>query len=266
MLILTNGKLLKIGDFTHNMKDQILKVIKEAERAHGVKIIWAIESGSRAWGFASKDSDYDIRCMHIGKLDSYLGLELPPQQINLSRDEFDLESWDIRKFAELSIKSNPQIAEWLRSPVVYIDSPIRKQFKKYFDEGCSLEFLKQHYLRMSKQNYHKYMGTGMSHSCKKYLYVLRGIACAVYIEKNNQLPPLPYKEVIGYLPDYAKRFFEKCVVQKNSTEKAQINADESVSQFIDGYMERSFDRVDTTFKKREDLNKYLVETIKKYKA
>src|SRR3989344_9234834 len=128
------------------MKDKILKIIREAEKKHKVKILWAVESGSRAWGFVSEDSDYDIRCMHIGNLDSYLGLDPPPQQINLTKDNLDLESWDIKKFAELSIKSNPQIAEWLRSPIIYRDSKIRKQFKKYFDEGCSLEFLRQHYI------------------------------------------------------------------------------------------------------------------------
>lgn len=245
------------------MKNKILKVIKEAEKKHGVKIIWAIKSGSRAWGFASEDSDYDIRCMHIGKLDEYLGLEMPPQQINLVVDDIDLESWDIKKFAELTLKSNPQIAEWLRSPIIYIDSPVRKQFKKYFDEGCSLEFLRQHYIRMSKQNYHKYMGIGVSHSCKKYLYVLRGIACAIYIEKEKKLPPLPYKEVISYLPDYVKDFFERCVIQKNTTEKAEILADERVSHFIERSLNENFDKVDTTFKKKEDLNKYLIKTIKK---
>lgn len=245
------------------MNNQILKIIKEVEKKHKVKIIWAIESGSRAWGFASKDSDYDIRCMHIGELGSYLGLNSPPQQINLIEGNLDLESWDIKKFAGLSIKSNPQIAEWLRSPIVYIDSKIRKQFKKYFDDGCSLEFLRQHYISMSKQNYRKYMGIGMSHSCKKYLYVLRGIACAIYIEKNNKLPPLPYKEVIKYLPENVRKFFEKCVIQKNTTEKAQIIADEKVSKFIDSYMGQSFNKVDTTFKKRNELNEYLIKTIKK---
>lgn len=244
------------------MKKEIIRLIREAEKKHKVKIVWAIESGSRAWGFASEDSDYDIRCMHIGKLDEYLGLESPSQQINLTTDVLDLESWDIKKFAELSLKSNPQIAEWLRSPLVYIDSPIKKQFKKYFDEGCSLEFLRQHYIRMAKQNYHKYMGIGMSHSCKKYLYVLRGIACAVYIEKEKKLPPLLYKEVITCLPDYVQKFFERCVIQKNTTEKAEILADEKVSHFIELSLNQNFDKADTRFKKTEELNKYLIKTIK----
>ncbi len=245
-------------------KNEILKIIKETERKYKVKIIWAIESGSRAWKFASKDSDYDIRCMHIGNLDNYLSLDKFPQQINLIEEDFDLESWDIRKFTELSIKSNPQIAEWLRSPIVYIDSPIRKKFKKYFDEGCSLEFLRPHYIRMAKRNYNKYMEIGISNSCKKYLYVLRGIACSIYIEKNKELPPLSYKEVIGYLPIYVKEFFEECVIQKNTTEKAEILVDESVSKFIGDFLNQPFERVDTRFRKFKELNKYLIEIIKKY--
>ncbi len=243
-------------------RKEIMKLIREAEKKHKVKIIWAIESGSRAWSFASEDSDYDIRCMHIRKLDDYLGLLPLPQQINLTIDVLDFESWDIKKFAELTLKSNPQISEWLRSQIVYIDSPIRKQFKRYFDEGCSLEFLRQHYIRMAKQNYHKYMGISMSHSCKKYLYVLRGIACAIYIEKEKKLPPLPYKEVIVYLPDYVKNFFERCVIQKNTTEKAEIFADERISHFIEFSLNQNFDKVDTRFRKTDELNRYLIKTIK----
>ena len=246
------------------MKKEILKLIKETEKNNNIKILWAIESGSRAWGFASQDSDYDIRCMHMNNLDSYLGMDIPSQQINISKDNLDLESWDIRKFAQLSVMSNPQIAEWLRSPIVYIDSPIKKQFKKYFDEGCSLEFLRQHYLRMAKQNYKKYMSIGMSHSCKKYLYVLRGIACSIYIEKENKLPPLPYKNVIEYLPKNITIFFERCVIIKNSSEKADIIANEEVSKFIESNINETFPEINKKFKKTEELNGYLIEIIKRF--
>jgi len=245
------------------MKIKILSAIKELEKKHKIKIVWAIESGSRAWGFASEDSDYDIRCMHIGKLDNYLGIDQPTQQVNLVKNNLDLESWDIKKFVALSLKSNPQIAEWLRSPIIYKDSKIRNQFKKYFDEGCSLEFLRQHYIRMAKQNYHKYMGIGLSHSCKKYLYILRGIACAIYLEKEKKLPPLPYKEVIRYLPKNINQFFERCVIQKNTTEKAEIIGDESVTKFIESHVNQKFNKVDINFKKKNELNKYLIKTIKK---
>jgi|SRR3989338_10267427 len=245
------------------MKQEIIKLIKEVEKEHEVNVVWAIESGSRAWGFASDDSDYDIRCMHVGKLEDYIGLSPPLQQINRFKNNLDLESWDIKKFAELTLKSNPQIAEWLRSPIVYVDSRIMVQLRKYFDEGCSLDFLKQHYIRMAKQNYHKYMGAGMSHSCKKYLYVLRGLACATYIEKKKQLPPLQYNEVIPYLPEYVQVFFEKCVVKKSTTEKAEIIADERVSQFIEQNLNQNFSKIDKTFKKKDELNKYIIKTIRR---
>ena len=244
------------------MKKEILKLIKKTEKKEKIKVIWAIESGSRAWNFASKDSDYDIRCMHIGKIDDYLSLNPPPKQVSLMEGDFDLESWDIKKFSELTLKSNPQIAEWLRSPITYVDSPVRNKFRKIFDEGCSLNFLRQHYLRMAKQNYNKYIGKARRHSCKKYLYVLRGISCAIYIEKKNKLPPLPYQEIVYFLPDYVEKFFEKCIKQKKMSEKAKINDDTRVINFIESYITKTFGETDTSFKKKEDLEKFMIKTIK----
>jgi len=243
------------------MKQEIISKLKEIEKKHNVKIIWAIESGSRAWGFESEDSDYDVRCMHIGKKEDYLGLFQPPSQINLSEGKLDIESWDIRKFSELTLKSNPQIAEWLRSPIIYRDSKVRKKFKEIFDKGCSLNYLKDHYLRMAKQNYHKYMGIGISHSCKKYLYVLRAIACAEYIEKKNKLPPLPYKDVLPYLPVNIRKFFEKCVITKNNTENAKITSNEKVSGFIESFVSKNIPKKDYGFSKTKQLNRYLIESI-----
>ncbi|MFH1425779.1 MAG: nucleotidyltransferase domain-containing protein, partial [archaeon] len=243
------------------MKNKILPKLKWIEKKYNVKIAWAIESGSRAWGFESEDSDYDVRCMHIGKKEDYLGLFQPPAQISISEDELDIESWDIRKFSELTLKSNPQIAEWLRSPIIYRESEIRKNFKKLFDKGCSLEYLRTHYLRMTKQNYHKYMGIGMAHSCKKYLYVLRAIACAEYIKKENELPPLPYKDVIHLLPNKVQNFFEKCVITKNTTENAKITSEEETSKFIESHVLKNIPKKEHPFTKTKELNKYLVEKI-----
>jgi uncharacterized protein len=243
------------------MEKVILSKISEIEKKHNVRIIWAIESGSRAWRFESKDSDYDIRCMHIGKKNGYLGLFKPPKQINILEGKLDLESWDIYKFSELTLKSNPQIAEWLRSPIVYRNSEIRDKFKELFDQGCSLDYLRYHYLRMSKQNYHKYMGIGLEHSCKKYLYVLRGIACAEYIKNKNNLPPLPYQEVIPYLPLEIREFFKKCVIKKNSTENAKISPDENVSRFIESFVNGTIPKKEYKFSKTMELNDYLIKTV-----
>lgn len=247
------------------MKEKILSKLKELEKQHKVKFLWAIESGSRAWGFASKDSDFDVRCMHVGKKEDYLGLFPPKLQINYLEGKLDIESWDIKKFSELALKSNPQIAEWLRSPLIYIDSDVKNKFKELFDKGCSLEFLRLHYFRMAKQNYNKYIGLGKSNSCKKYLYVLRAIACANFIEQENKLPPLPYKQVIKYLPEDIKKFFEKCVVEKDKTEKATILANKKVSDYIEKHVNNLPKKEAKEFKDKEKLNDYLVEVISKRK-
>lgn len=247
------------------MKKEIINKLKEIEKKYNVEILMAIESGSRAWGFASKDSDYDVRCVHAGKVERYLGIEEPPKQINDFIGDLDIESWDIKKFAELTQKSNPQIAEWIRSPITYKDKDFIKKFRKVFDYGCSLEYLKIHYLRMAKQNFHKYMNLGMAHSCKKYLYVLRALACAEFIEKENKLPPLPYKEVISYLPKHVQKFFEKCVVTKNKTEDAKIKSDKKVKDFIKKNLEKvPRKRPDKEkFTKKKELEKFIINQIKK---
>ena len=73
---------------------------------------------------------------------------------------------------------------------------------------------------------------------------------------------MPYKEVIACLPDYVRGFFERCVIQKNTTEKAEILVDERISHFIEKSLNQNFDKVDTRFKKTEELNIYLIKTIK----
>ena len=115
----------------------------------------------------------------------------------------------------------------------------KRKFKKIFDKGCSLNYLRDHYLRMAKKNYHKYMDSGLTHSCKIILYVLRTIACAEYIRKENKLPPLPYKEVIYHLPLKIREFFERCVIKKNSTENSKISSDEKVSEYIESFVHKN---------------------------
>ena len=248
------------------MKQKILNKLRVLEKLYDVKFLFAIESGSRAWGFASLDSDYDVRCVHVGKTRDYLGLFKPPRQINYLRGVLDIESWEITKFCELTTKSNPQIAEWVRSPIIYKDLNTIKDLRKIFDKGCSLEYLKNHYLSMAKQNFHKYMGVGMSHSCKKYLYVLRAIACARFISKNKKLPPLPYNEVINFLPGYVQKFFKKCIDIKINSEKAEVLADKKISRFIDSYVGKKISKKTYEFKKINELNNYLIRTIQKNQA
>jgi predicted nucleotidyltransferase len=99
---------------------QIGDVLRRIERRERVRILLAVESGSRAWGFASPDSDYDVRFVYARPLDWYLSLQQPRDVIELPIDDLlDVNGWDIQKALRLACKPNPVLLEWLQSPIVY---------------------------------------------------------------------------------------------------------------------------------------------------
>src|SRR4030095_590913 len=100
--------------------ESIRHKLADIERAEDVRILFAVESGSRAWGFPSPDSDYDVRFLYVHKADWYLSIDPRRDVIELPIEgEFDINGWDLRKALQLLIKSNPVLLEWLRSPVLY---------------------------------------------------------------------------------------------------------------------------------------------------
>ena len=103
-----------------NMKEKITKKLSIIEKEYNVKIIYACESGSRAWGFESQDSDYDVRFIYFHDLNWYLSVEDRRDVIEKPADGvFDINGWDLRKTLKLLRKSNPPLLEWLQSPIVY---------------------------------------------------------------------------------------------------------------------------------------------------
>ena len=102
------------------MEDIIRKKLKEIEQKENVKIIMAVESGSRAWGFASPDSDYDVRFVYVRRPEDYLRLEKTKDVIEWQLDDvLDINGWDLKKALQLMHDSNPSIFEWCASPIVY---------------------------------------------------------------------------------------------------------------------------------------------------
>ena len=105
------------------MQEKIRECLHEIEAAEGVKVLYACESGSRAWGFPSADSDYDVRFLYLHPLEWYLSLEDKRDVIERPvQDQIDLNGWDLRKALQLFRKSNPPLMEWLGSPIVYLDA------------------------------------------------------------------------------------------------------------------------------------------------
>lgn len=131
------------------MKEIIQKKLEEIEKQEHVKIILAVESGSRAWGFDSADSDYDVRFIYVREPEMYLKLDNIRDVIEWQLDEvFDISGWDIKKALQLLYKSNPTLFEWINSPIVYKETKetleLRDIAKEYFDVKKSV----MHYLNM----------------------------------------------------------------------------------------------------------------------
>ena len=115
---------MKYKDFEGTIQALVDRKLDEIEEMEGVKILHAVESGSRAWGFASPDSDYDVRFVYVRPEQYYLRLDEKKDFINWELDEtLDINGWDLSKTLQHFHKSNASLYEWGNSPVVYRTSP-----------------------------------------------------------------------------------------------------------------------------------------------
>lgn len=180
------------------MKDIILNKLDEIEKENNIKILYAVESGSRGWGFSSRDSDYDVRFIYVHSTDWYLSIEDKKDFIEVPiNDLLDINGWDIRKALLQFKKSNPTLMEWLSSPIVYMEKystaqRMRDLLPSYFSPVPTL----YHYLHIAKNKFEEIMGTDQV-KIKRYFYILRPILACMWIEKNNSTPPMEFSKLIA---------------------------------------------------------------------
>lgn len=189
--------------------------LKEVEEKHHVKVLHAVESGSRAWGFASPDSDYDVRFIYVHTREFYLGLEPKSDYIDWELNEtLDINGWDLSKALQHIHKSNATMFEWAYSPIVYYTTPewakIKKSALKYF----SCKSAMYHYYGTANKNYLEYLTDEMA-KYKKYFYVLRPILALKWIEKKQCPPPVLFRELVDeVLEDNMKKMVDELVEKK----------------------------------------------------
>lgn len=179
------------------MTEIIKKKLKEIEARENIRVLHCVESGSRAWGFASPDSDYDVRFIYVRPLEYYLRLEKARDVIEWQFDEtLDINGWDLQKALRLLHNSNPTLFEWNASPIVYRTSEewgkIAKIINNFFAKKAGL----YHYLSAAKSNYREYLH-GEIVRLKKYFYVLRPILACKWILKNGTPPPMLFDELVA---------------------------------------------------------------------
>ena len=217
------------------IKQLIAEKIKEIEQKENIKVIYATEAGSRAWGFASSNSDYDVRFIYIHPKESYLKLEKTRDVIELLFDgNIDICGWDLQKALRLLHSSNPALFEWSNSPIVYISSEIWEDIKKEINRYFLLKSGLNHYLSMASSNYREYL-KGDVVKLKKYFYVIRPLlACRWILEKRNP-PPVSFTQLVeSVLAHEIKPFVYDLLEQKiNSTEIGEGKRIDRLNEYID---------------------------------
>lgn len=224
------------------VRRQVLNTLDDVEREHDVRILFACESGSRGWGFASPDSDYDVRFIYVHRIDWYLSVDRLRNVIELPiSDVYDVNGWDLRKTLGLLKRGNATVVEWLSSPVVYRSDP---QFVTAMHQAV------QQVHRPERSFYH-YSHMGRRHAravldldqvkLKKYLYVLRSLLSARWVADGRGPAPMRFTELVDALVDDAalRAEIDALLVRKRRADEAkQIDPLPVIDDFVRSELRR----------------------------
>ena len=205
--------------------EQIQFELSEIERQEKVKIIFACESGSRAWGFESEDSDYDVRFIYVRPTDWYLSLQKRSDVIEQPiSNELDISGWDITKALSLLRKSNPPLLEWLQSPIIYqefgtITEQIRELMPDYFSPKASM----YHYLHLAKNSFKEYSQNDKQ-SIKKCFYILRAVLACKWIESGLGVVPTEFAILVDKVVKQKElqEAIDKLLIEKKNSSEADV--------------------------------------------
>jgi len=186
------------------VRTEIIARMRRASEEHGVRILLAVESGSRAWGFESPNSDYDARFIYAHPREWYLSVGLEEQRDVIEYeivDDIDLNGWDVRKALRLFWKSNPAFVEWIQSPILYGQHGcFADRVRAILPEIYSCEHGVHHYRSMAKTNYRGYLKADLV-PLKKYFYVLRPLLSVRWLERYGHAAPLEFEKLLHLIAD-----------------------------------------------------------------
>lgn len=216
------------------MQTRIAAALAALEAEHNIRILYACESGSRAWGFPSPDSDYDVRFIYVHALDWYLGLDEGPDTLNLPvDDELDLAGWELRKTLRLLKGSNAALFEWLQSPIVYHEAPgFRAQLAPLLPLAFNLKAGLHHYLGQLRRGVEEDL-VGEEVRLKRLFYALRSALAARWIRERHALPPMEFAPLRMLLPNDLQVIVAELLAQKAySNEKTVVTRPAALVEFL----------------------------------
>lgn len=223
-------------------REIVLARLKGIESKHGVRIVYACESGSRAWGFPSADSDYDVRFLYLRPTNWYLsilrGRDVIEEPIV---DDFDINGWDVQKALGLLYKSNPPLLEWLGSPIKYIETTsIAQKLRDILPDFYSPANCFAHYHHMADGNLREYLKGDVVRT-KKYFYVLRPVLAMQWIEQGLGVVPTDFNILVDHLVKDQRLLGDIQTLLREKRSGVELQSGpriESISSFLECEIER----------------------------
>ena len=242
--------------------------LREIEQKYRVTVLYAAESGSRAWGFASPDSDFDVRFIYKRPREDYLRLDPPRDVIELPVDDtWDVVGWDLDKTLRLLHKSNPGLYEWLGSPVCYLDTGFSARIAPLMQSSFSERKMLWHYLGMARVNKLRNL-RGETVRPKKYLYVLRPLLACRWILDRHCAPPVPFSALAAAeLPDALREAVAELLEQKiQGPEALEIPHMKSLDAWIEqteGELPALLEQIGEEEKSWQPLNDFFLSELQR---
>ncbi len=204
--------------------ERIQAALAEIEATEGVRVLYAVESGSRAWGFPSWGSDYDARFLYVRPVNDYLTVgEMRDVIERPITGDLDVNGWDVRKALQLFRKTNAGLLEWLHSPLIYSEpyaaaARMRALEGTFFNARACLN----HYLKLARGNFRDLHGE--RGRLKTYLYVLRSVLACIWVEREHGVPPVELRLLLTTVADNAPLLaaIDEVVRHKVSGEDAEV--------------------------------------------
>lgn len=251
------------------MKDAIQEALAKQEESRDCRVLFAVESGSRAWGFASPDSDYDVRAIYVKPLEWYLGIGEAPKDTweAMLPGELDVSAWELRKALGQLLKSNASLLEWIGSPIVYSDSGIGAELAAFARRVFNPLHVAYHYASMFRHAIGDLTLDGTI-SVKKLCYTVRSGACVSWILEHETMPPTEFLEVINGIAISAetRQAINSLLEQKKvATEKMRIIPESALAPLLeDRYDQLHSVKWKTRLEPSENLRKELEKLFQGY--
>lgn len=225
--------------------DHIQSELRSIETREDVRILFAVESGSRAWGFASPNSDFDVRFVYARPREWYLSLKPGRDVIELPLvGDDDINGWDIKKALNLALKPNPVLLEWLSSPIQYMwDEAVCAEIQGFTQTITHNTTCRYHYMRMADLQ----LGAGEEIKLKRYFYALRAVMALRWIERRDDLPPMNFQELMAGVdvpPAVTKEIDHLLEIKSRSAELGQGARIPVLEAFITAQIDRAAEQPD----------------------